>query len=423
VTDASAALDVLPCGVVCFADDGIVTAINQPLTQLLGYDRDELIGRHVETLLSMGGRIFFQTHLYPLLRLHGHANELFVLLRHRDGSDRGSLMNAVRHERASGGADIQCVLMEVRERRKFEDALLHAREVAEAARDSAERARDELQLRTTELEHANEQMEQQALELELQQQRLHEQAAELERAREAADVANLAKSQFLANMSHELRTPLNAISGYVQLIQLGIHGPVTAEQLDALDRIARSQRLLLRLVNDVLNLARIEAGRVEYRREPVVLDDLINGVLPMVEPQMAAGQITSTVVATPGLVALADREKLEQILLNLLSNAVKFTPSGGAITVIAEPNPDGRSALLRVRDTGIGIPAPKLESVFEPFVQVDSSKLSRREGTGLGLAISRDLARGMGGDLSATSELHRGSTFTIRLPVPNGEPP
>lgn len=365
MTDASSVLDSLPCGVVCFAEDGIVTAVNRPLAALLGYEPADLVGRHVETLLTVGGRIFFQTHLYPMLRLHGRASELFVLLRHRDGSDRGALMNAVRRERVSGGADMQCVLMEVRERRKYEDALLHARK--------------------------------------------------------AADEANRAKSEFLASMSHELRTPLNAIGGYVQLIELGIHGPVTAEQHEALDRVKRSQRLLLRLVNDVLNLARIESGRVEYRREPVVLDDLITSVLQLVEPQMAAGRIASNVIATPGLVALADREKLEQILLNLLSNAVKFTPPDGTISVIAEPDPEGRHVLLRVRDTGIGIPAAKLESIFEPFVQVDSSERPHREGTGLGLAISRDLARGMGGELTATSEPQRGSTFTVQLPVAGTE--
>jgi len=144
----------------------------------------------------------------------------------------------------------------------------------------------------------------------------------------------------------------------------------------------------------------------------------VASVLQMVEPQMTAARVTREVMATPGLVALADREKLEQILLNLLSNAVKFTPSGGVITVIAEPDPDGGHVLLRVRDTGIGIAPDKLESVFEPFVQVSTGDNPHREGTGLGLAISRDLARGMSGDLTATSEPAVGSTFTIKLPVP-----
>ena len=422
MVDANDALDSLPCGVVSFRDDGTMIVVNRPLAALLGYQPRELVGRHVETLLTVGGRIFFQTHLYPILRLHGHASELFVLLRNRDGSDRATLMNAVRHEEKPGGPVIECVLMEVRERRKFEDALVRARETAELARDAAEHARAELATRTHDLEDANEKMEQQALELELQHQQLHEQAVELELSRAAAEEANTAKSQFLANMSHELRTPLNAIAGYVQLIQLGIHGPVTAQQREALDRVTRSQRLLLRLVNDVLNLARIEAGRVEYRCEPVALQELVAGVLQMVEPQMSAGRIVRNVDVPPGLVAIADREKLEQVLLNLLSNAVKFTPSGGSIRITAEPAPDGREVLVRVADTGIGIPPAKLESIFEPFVQVDSSDGPPREGTGLGLSISRDLARGMGGDLSATSEPRRGSTFTIHLPVPSVQP-
>jgi PAS domain S-box-containing protein len=361
VSEATPTLDRLPCGVVSFTDDGRILAVNRPLAELLGQEPGELLGRHVETLLTVGGRIFFQTHLYPLLRLHGAAGEMFVLLRHRDGSDRAALMNAVRHERPDGPV-VDCVLMELRERRKFEDALL--------------------------------------------------------RARAEAEDANRAKSEFLANMSHELRTPLNAIAGYVQLIQLGIHGPVTDAQREALERVTRSQRLLLRLVNDVLNLARIESGRIEYHVEPVVLDALVTSVLQLVEPQMAAGRITASIVATPGLVALADREKLEQIVLNLLTNAVKFTPGDGRVTVILEPDPDGRHVLLRVRDTGIGIPAGRLESVFEPFVRVEASEGPRREGTGLGLAISRDLAVGMGGDLSVTSQPGRGSTFTVRLPVP-----
>ena len=422
-------LDVLPCGVVSFEDDGTVVMVNATLANLLGYEPGALEGGHVETILTVAGRIFFQTHLYPMVRLHGRADELFVLLRHRDGSDVGALLNAARRERG-GRAVTDCAIMEVRERRKFEDALLRAKQTAEAAQVALEQ-------RTQLLEEMNRKLEQQALELELQHQQLQDatteleaqseelhsindelvaRTQELEQARNAAEEANRAKSQFLAVMSHELRTPLNAIGGYVQLMELGIHGPVTDAQREALERITRGQRLLLRLINDVLNLARIEAGRVDYAREEVPVADLITAVLPMVEPQLAAAGLTSTTAVAPGLVARADREKVQQVVINLLTNAVKFTPAGGTVTVTAGREPDGDRVLVSVADTGIGIAAEKLESVFEPFVQVDVGRARRKEGTGLGLAISRDLARGMGGDLRATSVEGRGSTFTLALP-------
>jgi PAS domain S-box-containing protein len=427
--DAATLLEALPCGVVTFQDDGTIVAVNATLGAMLGYERAELVGRHVETVLTVAGRIFFQTHLYPLVRLRGRAEELFVLLRRKDGGDLGALLNAVRHEQA-GGPVVVCAVMEVRERQKYEDALLQARRTAESALAALEE-------RTREVERANDRLEQQALELEQQQQQLQDQAAELEvqheellaindqllarteeleAARAAAEDANHAKSQFLAVMSHELRTPLNAIGGYVQLLELGIHGPVTDEQREALDRITRGQRHLLRLINDVLNLARIEAGRVEYALVPVRMADVVAGVLPMVEPQMAAAGLTCRTSVPPELVARADAEKLQQILINLLTNAVKFTPTGGTVTVLAERDPTDGRALVRVADSGIGIAPEKLERIFEPFVQVDGGHTRRAEGTGLGLAISRDLARGMGGDLWARSEEGRGSTFTLSLP-------
>jgi PAS domain S-box-containing protein len=422
-------LDTLPCGVLSFADDGTVLSANSTLAGMLGYERSEIEGRHVETFLTVSGRIFFQTHLYPIIRLHGRANELFVLMRRKDGGDVGALINAVRVQR-DGRAVIECAVLEIQERRKLEDALLRAKRESEAANAA-------LAARTRELEEANERLEQQAVELELQQQQLQEQttelemqseellrtndqlaahAEELERARQAAEDANRAKSQFLAVMSHELRTPLNAIGGYTQLLELGVHGPITDAQRDALERVTRAQRHLLRLINEVLNLARIEAGRVEYTLEDVPVADVVAGVMPMVEPQMATAQLTSSADVPPGLVARADREKLQQILINLLTNAVKFTPAGGTIRVQADVDRQRNLVRIDVIDSGIGIPAEKLAGVFEPFVQVDVSHTRRREGSGLGLAISRDLARGMGGDLVAESEEGRGSTFTLLLP-------
>ena len=427
--EADELLDTAPVGLLSFDDEGRITLANRTLCDLLGRTAAELDGRHVETILTVAGRIFYQTHFFPLLRLQGRAEEIFLLLRHRDGSDVGALVNAVRRDRA-GACTNDCALMVVRERRKYEDALLEARR-------TAEQARAEMEERKREVERAYEVLEQQGVELELQHQQLEDQAveletageelravneallaqaAELERQRAVADEANRAKSQFLANMSHELRTPLNAIAGYVQLIELGVHGPVTPAQQEDLGRIRRAQRHLLRLINDVLNLARIEAGRVDYAIDDVPLAAVTSTVLPLVEPQLAAAGLTCRVDVPEGIVARADAEKLQQVLLNLLTNAIKFTPTGG-ITVSAQGDgPSAGTVRLLVRDTGIGIPADRLQSVFEPFVRLRDPRAPSASGTGLGLAISRDYARGMGGALAVESAPGAGSTFTLTLP-------
>jgi PAS domain S-box-containing protein len=423
-------LDRAPCGFLSFHDDGRIRLVNATLLQMLDYTGENLEGRHIETLLTVGTRIFYQTHWFPLLRMHGRAEEIFLLLRSRQGEQVGVLANAAR--RGSGdSAFYDCVFMQVRERQKYEEELLRARR-------AADQARDEVTAQKRALEETNRLLAAQAEELELQQQQLHEQTVELEltgeelrasndellerteelnRLRVVAEDANRAKSEFLAVMSHELRTPLNAISGYADLIDMGIHGPVTDAQHDALERIKRSQLHLLRLINEVLNLARIEAGHIDYDIEDVALAKLVQDVMPMVEPQLAAKRLTLETAVAGSAIAVADREKVQQIVLNLLSNAIKFTPAGGRITVrtaTRDEVPD--TVFLAVSDTGIGIAPNKLAAVFEPFVQVDVSRTTRKEGTGLGLAISRDLARGMGGDLRARSTEGAGSTFTLSLP-------
>jgi PAS domain S-box-containing protein len=239
---------------------------------------------------------------------------------------------------------------------------------------------------------------------------------ETEEARARAEEANRAKSQFLATMSHELRTPLNAIGGYVQLIEMGIRGPVTPEQREDLERIDRSQRHLLGLINDVLDFSKLEAGSATYSAEPVQLDAVLDEVQGLVLPQVAEKELAyDDGAARAGAVVLADRSRLGQVLLNLLSNSIKFTPAGGRIQVACQVA-DGTAA-IRVHDTGIGIPADKLEFIFQPFAQVSAGFTRTAGGTGLGLAISRDLARGMGGNLVAESTLGEGSTFTLTLPV------
>ena len=389
-----ALIDQIPCGFVSFGDDGLIQRVNARLLDVLGYERAEVEGRHVETLMNVGSRIFFQTHLFPLIAMKGNAEEIFLLLKTSRGEDIGFLLNAARHVR-EGKTVNDCALMRVQERRKFEDALLRAKKAAEAAQE--------------ELTETNERYAEQAIELELQQE-------ELVRQRQIADDANQAKSRFLAVMSHELRTPLNAIAGYVQLIEMGVHGPVTEDQLVALDRIRRSQLHLLRLINDVLNLARIEAGRVEYKIRSISLADVVTTVMPMVEPQLAAKGVTSRALLDGAVLVRADREKLEQIVLNLLTNAAKFTQRGGTVTVCVRNDcgiPD--RTCLDVEDTGIGIPEELQAGIFEPFVQVDTD--NRKEGSGLGLAISRDLARGMGADLVVKSVPNKGSIFTVILPA------
>jgi len=389
-------LETAPCGFVAFADDGTIRAANATLREMLGYGRDELQNRRLESILNIGSRIFYQTHFFPLVRLHGRAEEIFLLLRSKSGDDVATLCNAVRRQR--GGEWItDCILMRVGERQKFEDALLRAKKAAE---------------------EANELLERQAMELEMSEQQLLEQGEELERQRTLAEEANRAKSAFLATMSHELRTPLNAIGGYVQLLELGIQGPITDKQADSLARISRAQRHLLRLINDVLNLARIEAGRVEYNYAACNLKEMTDAVLPMVEPQLQSRGIRYSLDIAPELTAYADNEKVQQILLNLLSNAIKFTPTNGSVTVTGFADGErGECVRLVVRDTGVGIPAERLAQVFEPFVQVDDSHARRAEGSGLGLAISRDLARGMGGNLTAESDVNVGSAFSLTLPA------
>ena len=237
-----------------------------------------------------------------------------------------------------------------------------------------------------------------------------------QQARRDAEAANAAKAIFLTTMSHELRTPLNAVSGYVDLLEMGVRGPVTDQQREDLRRIRRASQHLLSLINDILNYARLEAGSVELHLSEISLVDALSEMEALIAPQLRAKGVAYEYRPCPRSVRVhADREKLDQILLNLVGNAVKFTDRDGRIILSCEI--DGDNARVIVEDTGRGIPRGKLDSIFDPFVQVDRHLTpERHQGVGLGLAISRDLARAMHGDISVQSDAGQGATFVLTLP-------
>jgi len=235
--------------------------------------------------------------------------------------------------------------------------------------------------------------------------------AEAEAARRRADEANQAKSAFLATMSHELRTPLNAIGGYVELLALGLRGPVTEGQREDLERIRRAGDYLIGLITDVLEFVRLEGATVSYAPTDLSVAGAMTNAAALIEPQARGKRIEFSTACGADCQVHADPDKVQQVIVNLLSNAVKFTPAGGRVSLTSSIR--GSLIDIIVHDTGPGIPGDKLEKIFEPFVQIDRD----RAGVGLGLAISRDLARGMGGELTAASTPGSGSTFTFSLPL------
>jgi PAS domain S-box-containing protein len=374
----SAILESIPDGLYVGTLEGI-TAANRPALEQLGFRSLVELNRAVPTLAdeirtrdpATGRRLTPEEEPFARALIHGERVVRDVLVRHRGtGEDRV----------------VRCAAAPVRVDGEVAAAVAVNTDVTELRRAGEERERL---------------------------------LAEAETAREEAERANRAKSEFLAVMSHELRTPLNAISGYADIIEMGIHGPVTEAQRQALGRIQKSQQHLLGLINEVLNYARLESGAVAYDIGDVCVREVLATAEALTAPQARARDLTLSLCdLAADLAVRADPEKLRQVLLNLLSNAIKFTDPGGHIDVDCRAGED--RVHLRVRDTGIGIPADRQESVFEPFVQVRADLTRTAEGTGLGLAISRDLARGMGGELTLESTPGEGSTFTLTLPAADG---
>ncbi len=238
---------------------------------------------------------------------------------------------------------------------------------------------------------------------------------EAEAATERAVLADRAKTDFLATMSHELRTPLNAIAGYAELLEMGMRGPISEQQRDAISRIRKSEQHLLGVVNDILMLSRSENGRIPLNLETTGVGAAVDEVHFLVEPMFSANDMQFSCEGTDNVYVVADHDRLNHILVNLISNAAKFSEKGESVRVKCEVR--GHLVEIHVDDSGPGIEADKLEEIFKPFVQLSRGLTRTAEGSGLGLAISRELARLMGGDVTVKSKPGVGSRFTLTLPM------
>ncbi len=247
--------------------------------------------------------------------------------------------------------------------------------------------------------------------------KVEERTYELEAAKVRAEAADRTKSAFLATMSHELRTPLNSIIGFTGIVLQGLAGPLTAEQSKQLGMVKGSARHLLELINDVLDISRIEAGQLEVRRAPFDLEASVERVAASVAPFAARKGLELKVTVAPTPIE-SDQRRVEQILLNVVNNAIKFT-EGGSVSVSIEHVSTAQPPVVRVHvtDTGMGIRKEDLDQLFQPFRQVDSGLQRHHEGTGLGLAISRRLSGLLGGSIDAESVPGQGSRFTLTLPL------
>lgn len=248
--------------------------------------------------------------------------------------------------------------------------------------------------------------------------RVVQRTSELTAALVQAESADRLKSSFLATMSHELRTPLNSIIGFTGILLRGLAGPLNPEQSKQLGMVQASARHLLELINDVLDLSKIEAGQLQIRNEPFAVGESVARVLAIVQPMARQKQLELHCGSACDVHMRGDRRRVEQVLLNLLNNAIKFTDRGSIRLQVDAPDAAGAGAIVfRVQDTGIGIREADLPLLFRPFRQVDDGLARQHDGTGLGLAICRRLVALMGGSIDVQSEFGKGSSFTVTLPL------
>ena len=357
-------------GIIVQNTEGVFTFVNPAASEITGYSSEELLGQHWTKFFLADQQKFIneadnqrlagQSSKYEIEFLHKNENRIYILVSGSPLFENGRFNGTI------------AVFIDITERKQAEETI-----------------------------------QQYAVDLE---RRVEERTVDLIRA-------NRAKDEFLASMSHELRTPLNAVLGMSESLQEGVYGEITPRQIEVLRTIAESGHHLLELINDILDLSKIEAGKLELLAEPVAVEAYCQASIRMIKETAFLKSIQVSMSNTSNIEMIhADGRRLKQMLVNLLGNAVKFTPPGGQVELVVSKESD-YAIRFSVRDTGIGIPADQLEKLFKPFVQLDSSLARQYGGTGLGLALVRELAELHGGSVGVESKLGRGSRFYFILPI------
>jgi sigma-B regulation protein RsbU (phosphoserine phosphatase) len=398
-------LNTAPCGFVEFADDSTILLVNATLATLLGYAPGDLAGQSFNVLLTPGSRVFHQTHFFPLLKMQGRVDELYLSLRSRQGEDMPVLANAVRRERA-GGVVNDCVVVPMYQRRRYEDELLQAKKAAEGV--------------TAQLAEANRQLAVMLLEVEKAHAELQQTETELVAANARLQELDRLKDELLAVTSHDLRTPITTIRMATDIL-LDEKRAARVDHKRYLETISQATKRLLILSNDLSDLARINTGELHLELKPVLLSEVARAVVRELTVTAAAKSITVSLdLAGDEPPVAGDYNRLYQVVSNLLGNAIKFTPTGGQVRIRVQPEPGWVG--LQVQDTGIGIPAGQVAEMFQHFKHASRPGTAGERGTGLGLTIVRRLVELHGGQIAVESEEGRGTTFTIRLPVAGPAP-
>ncbi|MBS4099521.1 MAG: response regulator [Sulfuricella sp.] len=383
----SLAIEQSPESIVITGLNARIEYVNEAFLQVTGYDREEVLGRNPRILHSGKTPAATYRDLWATLA-QGNVWQGEFVNRRKDGSEYVEFASISPIRQADGRITHYLAIKE---------------NTTEKKRIAAE------------LEAYRHHLED----------KVNERTKELDAARQAAESANQTKSDFLASMSHELRTPLNAIIGFSEMLKDGVLGDLSDAQKGYIGEIFASGEHLLALINDILDLSKVEAGKMELELEPQEVAGLVQGSTQIVREKATAHRLRLSVEVQEGLDEIwLDARKAKQILYNLLSNAVKFTPDGGAVQVTARRA--GREAVkeasfenyleVAVSDNGIGIAETDMRKLFQPFTQIDSTLARKYEGTGLGLAMVKRLAALHGGAVAVQSELGKGSTFTVWLP-------